>query len=229
MESGNVYPKQIKELVDKKADLAPEKMEAWLNFSRTVFQEGALSEKTKQLIAVAVSHVTQCAYSIRAHTTQAMQKGATKEEIMEAIWIAAAGRASGAYSQAAIAVDQMEVDENGTKYKDLFPNATPEMAAKKARLAPQIVETWRKFSNSVFKAGKLDEKTKQLIALAISHVTQCAYCIRGHTKMAKVKGANNKQLMEAIWVAAEMRAEAAYDHATITMDEMEKMEVKEIN
>ncbi|MEO8773435.1 MAG: carboxymuconolactone decarboxylase family protein, partial [Gelidibacter sp.] len=78
------------DLARKKADLAPKQIEAWRTFSKTVFQEGALDEKTKQLIAVAVAHVTKCPYCIRAHTPQAMRKGASKEEIMEAIWVAAA-------------------------------------------------------------------------------------------------------------------------------------------
>lgn len=208
---------KAQELARKKADLAPKQIEAWRTFSRTVFQEGALDEKTKQLIAVAVAHVTQCPYCIKAHTPQAMRKGASKEEIMEAIWVAAAGRASGAYTHASIAVDAME----GNDEDKLYPKATPEMARKKADLAPKIVETWRTFSNSVFKAGALDEKTKQLIALGIAHVTQCANCIKGHTKTAKLKGATNEQLMEAIWVASEMRAGAAYAHASIAMEEME--------
>lgn len=206
-------------LAQKKADLAPKNIEAWRTFSKTVFQEGALDEKTKQLIAVAVAHVTQCPYCIRAHTPQAMRKGASKEEIMEAIWVAAAGRASGAYTHAAIAVEAME----GTMAESLYPTATPEMAKKKADLAPHIVETWRTFSNSVFKAGALDEKTKQLIALGVSHVTQCANCIKGHTITAKRKGATNEQMMEAIWVASEMRAGAAYAHASIAMEEMDKL------
>ncbi|WP_035479371.1 carboxymuconolactone decarboxylase family protein [Gelidibacter mesophilus] len=207
-----------RKLAQKKADLAPKQIEAWRTFSRTVFQEGALDEKSKQLIAVAVAHVTQCPYCIRAHTPQAMRKGATKEEIMEAIWVAAAGRASGAYTHASIAVDAME----GNAEAGLYPTSTPEMARKKADLALKQVEAWRPFSNAVFTAGALDEKTKQLIALAISHVTQCANCIKGHTKTAQLKGASNEQMMEAIWVAAEMRAGAAYAHASIAMEEMEK-------
>lgn len=207
-----------RKLAQKKADLAPKQIEAWRTFSRTVFQEGALDEKSKQLIAVAVAHVTQCPYCIRAHTPQAMRKGASKEEIMEAIWVAAAGRASGAYTHASIAVDAME----GNAEAGLYPTSTPEMARKKADLALKQVEAWRPFSNAVFTAGALDEKTKQLIALAISHVTQCANCIKGHTKTAQLKGASNEQMMEAIWVAAEMRAGAAYAHASIAMEEMEK-------
>lgn len=97
-----------KKLARKKAELAPEQLEAWRNFSRTVFKEGALDEKTKQLIAVAVAHVTQCPWCIKAHTPMAMRKGATKEEIMEAIWVAAEMRAGAAYSHANIAMEEME-------------------------------------------------------------------------------------------------------------------------
>jgi AhpD family alkylhydroperoxidase len=108
MENDNLYPKLSKELFDERTALAPEIMEAWRNFSKTVFKEGALPEKTKQLIAVAVAHVTQCPYCIRSHTKQALQKGASKQEIMEAIWVASEMRAGAAYAHAGIAVDEME-------------------------------------------------------------------------------------------------------------------------
>ena len=104
----------------------------------------------------------------------------------------------------------------------LFPQATKELADKKAALAPKNLEAWRNFSKTVFEAGALPEKTKQLIAVAVAHVTQCPYCIRSHTKGALRKGASKEEIMEAIWVAAEMRAGAAYAHATLAMDEMEK-------
>jgi AhpD family alkylhydroperoxidase len=108
MDNENLYPLTTKELADKKAALAPKNLEAWRNFSKTVFEEGALSEKTKQLIAVAVAHVTQCPYCIRSHSKQAMRKGASKKEIMEAIWVAAEMRAGAAYAHATIAMDEMD-------------------------------------------------------------------------------------------------------------------------
>lgn len=104
----------------------------------------------------------------------------------------------------------------------LFPNATPKMAQQKAALAPDQVEAWRNFSKTVFQEGALDEKTKQLIAVAVAHVTQCPYCIKAHTPQAMKKGASKEEIMEAIWVAAEMRAGAAYAHANIAMEEMNK-------
>ncbi len=108
MANENLYPKATKEIVDKRKALAPETMEAWSNFSKTVFKEGALPEKIKQLIAVAVAHVTQCPYCIRSHTKQALRKGASKEEIMEAIWVAAEMRSGAATAHSAIALDEMD-------------------------------------------------------------------------------------------------------------------------
>ncbi|HLT80734.1 MAG TPA: carboxymuconolactone decarboxylase family protein [Cyclobacteriaceae bacterium] len=108
MSNETQYPAATRELAEKKAALAPANIEAWRTFSKTVFTEGALPAKTKELIAVAVAHVTQCPYCIRAHTRGALRKGATKEEIMEAIWVAAEMRAGAAYAHANIAMDVME-------------------------------------------------------------------------------------------------------------------------
>ena len=108
MKSENLYPKVTKELAGKRTALAPEVMEAWNNFSKAVFKEGTLPEKTKQLIAVAVAQVTQCPFCIRSHTRQALRKGASKEEIIEAIWVASEMRAGGAYAYSLIALDEME-------------------------------------------------------------------------------------------------------------------------
>lgn len=111
MKSDQIYPKTTKEMYDLRTALAPDTMEAFLNFSKATFKDGALSEKTKQLIAVAVAHVTQCPYCIRDHTKLALRKGATREEIMEAIWVAAEMRAGAAYAHAAIAIDEMGTPE----------------------------------------------------------------------------------------------------------------------
>lgn len=104
----------------------------------------------------------------------------------------------------------------------MFPQPTAENAKKRADLAPNIIDNWRQFSRSVFKDGAIDEKTKHLIAIAVAHTTQCPYCIRAHTKLALRRGASKQEIMEAVWVAAEMRAGAAYSHSIIASDEMDK-------
>ena len=55
-----------------------------------VFEEGALSAREKSLIALAVSHTEQCPYCIDAYTKDGLQKGITKEEMMEAVHAGAA-------------------------------------------------------------------------------------------------------------------------------------------
>jgi AhpD family alkylhydroperoxidase len=42
-------------------------------------------------------------------------------------------------------------------------------------------------------------KTKQLIALAMAHVTQCPYCIRGHTKLALQRGLPSPYQCQRRW------------------------------
>lgn len=106
--------------------------------------------------------------------------------------------------------------------KEMFPAQTAEMTKKKADLAPKQIEAWRNFSKTVFKEGTLDVKTKELIAVAVAHVTQCPYCIKAHTSGAMRRGASKEEIMEAIWVAAEMRAGAAYAHANLAMEQMDK-------
>lgn len=109
----------------------------------------------------------------------------------------------------------------------LFSEVTKENAKARADAAPQNIDAWRNFSRTVFKAGALDEKTKQLIAVAVAHVTQCPYCIHSHTPQAMKKGATKEEIMEAIWVAAEMRAGAAYAHSVMAMEEIMKVEEAE--
>jgi AhpD family alkylhydroperoxidase len=99
-----------------------------------------------------------------------------------------------------------------------YPNPDVQIAERRKELAPGIHDAFQEFSGQVFADGALDEKTKQLIAVAVAHVTQCPYCIRGHTKAALRKGAFERELMEAIWVAAEMRAGGAYAHSTLALD-----------
>ncbi len=57
-----------------------------------VFKEGALTQREKSLIALAVAHTVQCPYCIDAYTTDSLEKGADEEQMMEAIHVAAAIR-----------------------------------------------------------------------------------------------------------------------------------------
>jgi len=110
-EHEQIYPSATQELAEQRKSLAPGPALAFKAFSRSVFADGALPAKSKQLIAVAVAHVTQCPYCIHGHTSAALQQGATAEEIMEAIWVAAEMRAGGAYAHSALALDTIARDK----------------------------------------------------------------------------------------------------------------------
>src|SRR5690606_33357431 len=94
---------------------------------------------------------------------------------------------------------------------------------KRRQLAPDTEAAFRAFNQQVFADGALSTRMKQIIAVAVAHVTQCPYCIKGHTKAALRHGATEQELMEAVWVAAEMRAGGAYALSMLAISEMEKV------
>ncbi|MBE7439006.1 MAG: carboxymuconolactone decarboxylase family protein [Spirochaetales bacterium] len=51
---------------------------------------GALSEREKALIALAVAHALKCPYCIDAYTSSSLEKGADEEQMSEAVHVAAA-------------------------------------------------------------------------------------------------------------------------------------------
>jgi alkylhydroperoxidase/carboxymuconolactone decarboxylase family protein len=75
--------------IGKNAKDLAKKFFAWYG---DVFKEGALSEREKSLIALAVSHAVQCPYCIDAYTQDCLEKGSNAEQMTEAVHVAAAIR-----------------------------------------------------------------------------------------------------------------------------------------
>ena len=71
---------------------APELWEKFNAWYEAVFKDGALSEREKALIALAVAHAVQCPYCIDAYSTASLEKGSTPEQMTEAVHVAAAIR-----------------------------------------------------------------------------------------------------------------------------------------
>ncbi len=88
---------------------APEVMQGFATLARSALAEGALDGKTKELIAVAVSVAARCDDCIGFHVKAAVERGATREEILETLGMAVymgagpaamyASHALGAYAQ----------------------------------------------------------------------------------------------------------------------------------
>ncbi|MCT4496858.1 carboxymuconolactone decarboxylase family protein [Pseudomonas sivasensis] len=78
-------------------DDAPEMVAAFFNFDKAVFDKdvGSLNLATRELIAVGVAVTTQCSYCIADHAKRAVNAGASKQDVAEAIMVATALRAGG--------------------------------------------------------------------------------------------------------------------------------------
>jgi alkylhydroperoxidase/carboxymuconolactone decarboxylase family protein len=72
------------------SDWQPEMGKKFFDYYGEVFKDGALSEREKALIALAVAHAVQCPYCIDAYTSDSLQKGADEAQMMEAVHVAAA-------------------------------------------------------------------------------------------------------------------------------------------
>jgi AhpD family alkylhydroperoxidase len=100
----NYYDSDSIKKLRRLRQLKPETFKAFVDFDAKAFEEGAIDVKNKELIAVGVAHVTQCPFCIDAHTQRAMKAGASETEIAEAVFIAMAMRAGGAWAHSCIAL-----------------------------------------------------------------------------------------------------------------------------
>lgn len=64
--------------------------EKFFEYYGSVMQAGALSEREKALIALAVAHALKCPYCIDAYSATCLEKGADETEMSEAVHVAAA-------------------------------------------------------------------------------------------------------------------------------------------
>jgi len=89
--------------------LAPTEAKAFLAFNHACARaDGLIPPKYRELISLAVSLTTQCAYCLDVHTASAAKAGATREELAETAMIAAAVRAGGTLAHALLALRLFE-------------------------------------------------------------------------------------------------------------------------
>ena len=74
-------PKFFKELTEKD----PAMYELVMKFEEHIWDEGALSRKTKKLIAIAIAAALRDQHAVRAQLAGAANLGVTKEEVEEAL------------------------------------------------------------------------------------------------------------------------------------------------
>jgi AhpD family alkylhydroperoxidase len=92
-------------LLREMRQLAPDDFSAWIGLEKSIGRDnGAIPKKYRELIAIAVAVTNQCPYCIEAHSKAAHAAGATREEVVEASFVAAALRAGAATTHGAMAL-----------------------------------------------------------------------------------------------------------------------------
>ena len=185
----------------------------------------ALPGKTKELIGLAVAAQIPCRYCIYFHTQISKLDGASDAEVKDAIAMAALTRHwsavlngmqidLGSFKQETARLfaylkhptatgAPMPVVDSASAYRDIertfgfvptFLRAFPEEG---------IAPAWREIKSvHLNPATALPGKTKELIGLAIASQTPCQHCVIFHTEAAKLNGASEREIGEAVAMAA---------------------------
>jgi AhpD family alkylhydroperoxidase len=189
----------------------------------------ALPSKIKELIGLAVAAQVPCQFCVYAHTGFAEMGGASKQEIGEAVMIAAlvrhwstvfqghqtnlaafrsqvAGWLAHAQKRApgqGPAAQPAEVVDAATAKQDMqrVLGSVPEFAG---RFPPEaLAGAWKELRDlEMSPSTALSSKHKSLIGLAVSSQIPCRFCIAADTEFAKAEGATEREIDEAIAMAA---------------------------
>lgn len=78
-----------------------------------------------------------------------------------------------------------------------------------AKAAPETMKALMAVSAASQKTGHLDEKTRELISVAVAITTRCDGCIAAHAEAAVKAGVTEEELTEALSVAINLNTGAA--------------------
>jgi AhpD family alkylhydroperoxidase len=202
----------------------------WLEMKTLQLNPGtALPGKTKELIGLAVAAQIPCRYCIVAHTEFARLNGASDREIGEAVAMAGLTRHWSTFANgmqiddAAFRAQIAQVVAGAQKGKTTgsappAPMAVTDGASARedirrslglvpdfiGRFPPEaLAGAWTEFKSVQLSPGTaLPGKTKELIGLAVAAQIPCHYCIVAHTEFARLDGASDREIAEAVGMAS---------------------------
>ena len=126
----SIYKDDIAQYMAMLKKAAPDLNSKWIDYHNIVFEEGLISKKDKQLIALGCAHMTSCPYCIRSRTKLAKASGATDEEIAETVFIAMRLSMGQPYAYSSIALENFDKMQNKEDTTDGFffsKNITPQI------------------------------------------------------------------------------------------------------
>jgi AhpD family alkylhydroperoxidase len=192
----------------------------------------ALPGKSKELIGLAVAAQVPCRYCIVAHTEFARLNGASATEIGEAVAMAGVTRHWSTYlngiqtDETKFRAEIAKIVENVRKGAAGGAGAAKPVAVTDGQsalkeitqmlgFAPEFLKrfpdgaragAWREMRDvQLSPATALSGKNKELIGLAVASQVPCKFCIIAHTEFARLNGATDAEINEAIGMAAVTR------------------------
>jgi alkylhydroperoxidase/carboxymuconolactone decarboxylase family protein len=80
--------------------------------------------------------------------------------------------------------------------------------------APDEAKAFFDYYTKATSGGKLSQREKTLIALAVATTQNCPYCIDAYTNASLSQGITKEEMMEAVHVGAAMMAGITLAHST---------------
>ena len=111
----------------------------------------------------------------------------------------------------------------GHEKEFVLPSRRPSQVQKHHRLESRIGKKFFDYYQSVFEEGALSAREKSLIALAVSHVVHCPYCIDAYTQDGLQRGIAKEEMMEAVHVGAAIQSGATLVHGVQMMGIHDKL------
>ncbi|KMY49728.1 carboxymuconolactone decarboxylase family protein [Peribacillus loiseleuriae] len=169
---------------------ALEQHRAYRGFSETVWAQGVLPSKEKELIAVGVAHSTKCHYCITHHTQKAKNEGASVDEVIEAAMVAVA-----------LEGNSFSLEEATSRLPDLAASPGSEQDPFLHHYEKLFALTY-----SVFEPKHLSAKLKYLIAIAICFTNKSTHHLDEFISKALATGASPEEIKETYYISALMKA-----------------------
>jgi alkylhydroperoxidase/carboxymuconolactone decarboxylase family protein YurZ len=191
---------------------------AYLDFSSVPWRKGPLEPKVKELIYIAVDAAATHLYEpgIRQHVKQALELGATREEIMEVLELTATLgihacnigvpilveelEAAGKPIDRSLSERQLEVKKDFEENRGYWNPFWDEILF----LDPEFFDTYTRFSSVPWVSGVLEPKVKELIYTAFDVAATHLYVkgLRAHIRNALGYGATREEVLEVIEIAS---------------------------
>ncbi|WP_027091840.1 carboxymuconolactone decarboxylase family protein [Cohnella thermotolerans] len=219
MSNESLYVRHNPSFSAKLAGYAPEGFKAFGEFNKQALANGALPVKTKELIAVAVAHITGCPYCIEAHVSKSKAEQAAFEEIFESIAVAAAVKAYSAFYNAANALRAFE----DNRESDLYPLSNLESVERLESFNEELYTAFHEYLRLTLGEGRIAKKEKRLIAVGSALAEGNPYAIETFTREAKEAGATIEEIAETTLVATALKAGSAIAHRVNALQAFERV------